>query len=107
MTFLIIASSLLLAFAILAIMAYRAKRTLGFLLLLLAAICYTVPRVAYLGSGFFFHARGWETAGAFRRWLHSYGFVVLWSCNFLFVGLLIVAFVFFIRERKSIVTPHA
>jgi hypothetical protein len=106
MTFLIIASSLLAALIGLAIVAYRANGTLGFLLLMLAAICYVAPRISYLGSGLFFQIRGWNTSGPFRGWLHSHGSVVLWTCDFLFVGLFIAALVLFIRQRRA-VTPQA
>jgi len=106
MTFLIIASISLLVLAVLAIVAYRAKRTMGFWLLMLAAICFTLPRIGYLGTGFLSYTPGWEAGGGLHGWLQSYLFIVFLSGDFLFVGLLIAALAFFIRERKEIVTPH-
>jgi hypothetical protein len=104
----IIEPILLLTLLILAIVAYNAKRTIAFLLLMLASICYFLPRFAPFAIGLFFEVRGWKTSGSMRTWFHSWwSFGLNKTFDFLFLGLIIAAFVFFIRERRRIVTPHA
>jgi len=94
-----------LALLILAIVVYRAKRTIAFLLLMLASICYFLPHFVLFVIGLFFEVRGWKTSGSMATWMHSWWSLVTATFNFLFLGL-ISAFVCFIRERR-IVTPHA
>ena len=105
MTFLIIDSILALALLILAIVAYRAERTIAFLLLMLASICYFLPRFAPFAIGLFFQLRGWKYSGSIVSWFHSHFWWWFGTFEFLFLGLMIAGFVSFIRERKKIVTP--
>jgi hypothetical protein len=96
---------LLVAFLILAIIAYRAKATIAFLLLMLASICFCLPRVVVVVIGLFFYIRGGKPSGSMATWMHSWWHPVYLSFDFLFLALIIGAFVLFIRERRRIVTP--
>jgi hypothetical protein len=98
-----------LALAILAIIAYRAVRTIAFLLLMLASICYSLPYFLPLVIGLFFEIRGWKTSGGlgFAAWAHAWWPVVARTSHFLFLGLMISALTFFIRERRRLATPKA
>jgi hypothetical protein len=106
-TFDIIEWVLSLAFVLLAVFAYRAKGTAAFLLLMLSSICYFLPRFAWFAVGLFFQLRGWNTSGSFRSWFRSWGSLPIGICHVLFLALIIAALISFIRERKSVVAPHA
>ena len=104
---LIVDPILLAAFLVLAILAYRSRRTAPFLLLMLASICYFLPRFAPFAIGLV-EGRGTKAAASIHGWFHSWwSFGVNRAFDFLFLGLVIAAFVFFLRERRKIATPHA
>jgi hypothetical protein len=105
-TIAIINVTLAVAFLVLAIIAYRAKGTNSFLLLMLASICYFLPRFTPVVVGLLFEIRGWETSTGYMAWFHSSGSFVIQLLDLLFVGLLVAALISFIRARRVIVTPH-
>ena len=80
---------------------------IAFLLLMLASICFGLPRVVLVAILLFFHIRGGKPSGSMGAWMHSWWHPVYLSFDFLFLGLIIGAFVLFIRERRRIVTPQA
>jgi hypothetical protein len=102
----IVEAILLLAFLILAVVAYRITRSTGFLLLMVASIFYLLPRLAPFAIALFFQKRGRNASGIIDGWIHSWGYFWVHAFDVLFLGLIIVAIVFFIRERK-VVIPHA
>ena len=102
---LIVQIPLVVALLILAIFAYRSKRTLPLLLLMVAAIWYFLLHVVPLVIVLFVWIRGWKTAGIASAksslpWLNQ-------TFSFLFLSFMIASLVFSIRERKEIVTPDA
>ena len=99
---------LLLALLIFAIVAYRAKRTIAFLLLMLASICYFLSGFALFAIGLFFEVRGWKTSGSMDTWMHSWWSLVSLTFNFLFLGLMIAAFVFLFESGRGLArhTPN-
>lgn len=100
----IIEAILLLALLILAIAVFRTKRSIAFLLLMLATICFFIWHFAPFAIGLFFAVRGWKTSGGVADWMHSGGFFLFKILYFLFLTLMIAAYVLFIRERRSIDT---
>jgi len=98
---------LLLALLILAIAVFRANGSIAFLLLMLASICFFLWNFVPFAIGLFFQIRGWKRSGAVAAWMHSWWFLVSQTFYFLFLALMIAAFVFFIRERRRIGTPAA
>jgi hypothetical protein len=103
--FLLIDPILLVAFVVLAILVYRAKRTTAFLLLMLASICYFLPRFAPFAIGFV-EGRSTKAAASIHAWFHSWwSFGVNQAFDLLFLGLIVAALVFFIREQRRTATP--
>jgi hypothetical protein len=96
---------LLLAVVILAVLAYRAKGSVAFLLLMLASIFYSLPHIFLVAIGLLFQVRGWP--GSMPVWIRSWWYPVNLTFDVLFLGLFIGALVLFIRERRDIGTPHA
>jgi hypothetical protein len=91
---------LLLALLALAIAAYRSHRSTAFLLLMLSSICYFIPRFAPYVI--------WATAGGsteasarIHAWFASWSFFGMNRVfDALFVVLLCVSFIVFIRGRR-------
>jgi uncharacterized protein with PQ loop repeat len=89
---------------VLAIRLYRAKRTRAFALLMWACVCFVLARSSWLTFGFFTgfifpHAsRAIRTTAS--RWQDNTDV----TFQFLSVILLIIALVFFFRERSSTAT---
>src|SRR3984893_807637 len=96
-----------LGLAVLAIVAYRVERTTAFLLLMLACVCYSLPYFVPLLIGVFFEIRGWKASGGFAAWAHAWWPIVARTFHFLFLGLMIAALTFFIRERRRLAMPRA
>lgn len=104
----IVQAPLVLAFLIVAVLAYRAKRTIALLLLMLASICYFVPRFTPILIALFGYLCGWTTTPkGLYTWSHSWWPLIAEVFAFLFLAFIIGALVFLIRERKEIATPHA
>jgi hypothetical protein len=96
-----------LGLAVLAIVGYRVERTTAFLLLMLASVCYSLPYCVPLLIGFFFEIRGWKTSGGFATWAHAWWPTIARTFHFLFLGLMIGAFIFLIRDRRRLATSKA
>jgi hypothetical protein len=106
--FYIVQAMMLLSLLVLAIMTYRAKRTVGFLLLMLASICYFLQWFAPYMIALLTKVVGPKPSVALTAWVHSWWFAVSHTFAFLFLGLTIASLAFFVREsaRSSDQVPN-
>jgi Na+/H+ antiporter NhaC len=104
---LIIEPILLVALIIFAVLAYRSNRSVPFLLLMFAAICYFVHRFAPFAIGFAL-GRGTNASASIHAWYHSWwSFGVSKAFDLLFLLLLVASFISFVRASRKIAAPHA
>jgi len=106
--YVIFEAPLVAAFLIVAILAYRSKRTIASLLLMWASICYFLPSFVPFVIALFGYALGWKSVPAGLLALtHSWWPFIVEGFRILFLSLIIASLIFFIRERKEIVVPEA
>jgi len=98
LVYLVIHAIMLIAMLVLAIITYRAKRTIGFLLLMLASVCYFTEWFLPYPVGALSKVVSSNAWAAIVAWTRSWWFTVGHTFELLFVGLIIAAFVCFTRE---------
>ena len=98
----VIQAIMLLALLVLAIIVYRAKRTVGFLLLMLAVICYFIEWFTPYLVTLAIEIADPRSAAAITAWVHSWWFTVGHTFGLLSLGLITVAFVFLARESRRL-----
>ena len=98
----VIHAIMLMAMLVLAVMNYRVKRTAGFLLLMLAALCYFIEWFLPYPIGLLSKVVSSDAWAAIVAWTHAWWFTVGHTFELLFVGLIIAAFVCFIRESARL-----